>query len=158
MILDLGCGGNKYPGAVGIDISSDSEADYVLDMGWNRFPFQDGVFDSARCFHAIEHVPFWVYSGDRLYRPIVHFLSEVYRVLKPGGKFYILTLAFPDPRCFEDPDHKAVWTTGTIRHFVGGRDSDIGNANDERVGLHVPFQVLRSGLNSDKLLEIVLQK
>ena len=157
MILDLGCGQNKYAGAVGVDISPDSAADHIVDLVVEPLPFGDNTFDGARSVHSIEHIPFWMYDGDTLRRPMVDFLKEVYRVLKPGGEFYILTLAYPDSRCFQDPDHKSVWTLDTIRHFVGGR-GEVHDANDKRIGLHVPFQLTHLGFNPDKLLEIRLRK
>lgn len=159
MILDLGCGRNKHPGAIGIDISADSDADYVLDLGFAKLPFDNNTVDGAYCIHAIEHIPFWVYMFEGvLYRPIIHFLREVHRVLKPGAEFYILTVPYPDPRCFEDPDHKSIWGIGTIRHFVGARGSDVGNENDKRLGLHIPFKLVSEGLTVDQLLEIRLRK
>lgn len=167
MKLDLGCGNTKPPSWIGVDISPDSDADHVLDMGFQALPFEDNAFYEARAIHAIEHIPFWVYpdynSRDKngwryaLRRPIVWFFKEVYRVLKPGAEFYILTLCYPDPRCFQDPDHKSVWTLDTIKHFVGGL-GEVGDANSKRTGLHVPFELVHCGLTSDGLLEIRLRK
>ena len=31
-VLDVGCGSSKFPGAVGLDISPDTEADIVADL------------------------------------------------------------------------------------------------------------------------------
>ena len=160
MKLDLGCGNAKPEGWIGVDISPDSDADYVLDMAGAALPFWANSFDGARCIHAIEHIPFWVHAGvyhSGGYKPMVHFLSEVYRVLKPGAEFYILTLCYPDPRCFQDPDHKSVWTLDTIKHFVGGL-GEVGDANSKRTGLHVPFELICSQLTTDGLLEIRLRK
>lgn len=158
MKLDLGCGNAKPKGWIGVDISPDSDADYVLDMAYETLPMWSNSFEGARCIHAIEHIPFWLYTeGGTLIRPVVFFLSEVYRVLKPGAEFYILTLCYPDPRCFQDPDHKSVWTVDTIKHFVGGL-GEVGDANSKRTGLHVPFELICSQLTTDGLLEIRLRK
>lgn len=156
--LDLGCGSTKR-GDIGIDISQGEGVDHVLALGFDDLPFPDNTFDRVFMIHAIEHVPFmvWTVAGVRTY-PMVQLLSEVYRVMKPGASFEILTLEFPDPRCFEDPTHCSIWTRNTINHFVGARDSAVGNTNDELAGLRVPFKLERSGLTTDGLLEIILRK
>jgi predicted SAM-dependent methyltransferase len=160
MYLDLGCGNAKKEGWIGIDVSEDSQADIVMDLGSEEIPLPDNSVDGARAIHVIEHVPFWVHASiydNAHWRPMVHFLQEVYRVLKPGAEFYILTLCYPDPRCFQDPDHKSVWTLDTIKHFVGGL-GEVGDANSRRTGLYVPFELLCSQLTTDGLLEIRLRK
>lgn len=156
--LDLGCGSYKR-GDVGIDIIPGPAVDRVVRLGFETIPYPENHFDGATMIHAIEHIPFtlWTSDGERTY-PMVRLLREVFRVLKPGKDFLILTLAFPDSRCFEDPTHCSVWTVDTIRHFVGGRDSPVGDRNDEAAGLRVPFKLIRSGLTSDGLLEIILRK
>jgi SAM-dependent methyltransferase len=156
--LDLGCGAQKR-GDIGIDCSPAPGVNHVLRLGFDRIPYVDNHFDHVWMIHAIEHVPFvvWGQDGSRTY-PMVQLLREVHRVLKPGSAFEILTLEFPDPRCFEDPTHTSIWTRDTIRHFVGARDSSVGNQNDERAGLTVPFKLERSGLTTDGLLEIILRK
>ncbi len=156
--LDLGCGGSKR-GDVGIDIAAWPGVDHVLALGFDRLPYADGFFNAAFMIHAIEHVPFtiWSHDGRRSY-PMVQLLGEVYRVLKPGACFNILTLEFPDPRCFEDPTHVSIWTRKSIYHFAGNRDSAVGDRNDEMAGLKIPFEVVKSDLTTDALLEIVLRK
>lgn len=156
--LDLGCGASKR-GDIGIDIAPAPGVNHVLRLGFDKIPYPDNHFDHVWMIHAIEHIPFMVWDrhGDRSY-PVQQLLSEVHRVLKPGCMFEILTLEYPDPRCFEDPTHISVWTRDTIRHFVGARDSDVGNANDERAGLRVPFKLEQSGLTSDGLLQILIRK
>lgn len=156
--LDLGCGSTKR-GDVGVDIAPGPAVDHVLALGFDNLPFADNTFDRVFMVHAIEHVPFmvWTVTGVRTY-PMVQLLSEVYRVMKPGASFEILTLEFPDPRCVEDPTHCSYWTRETIKHFVGCRDTVVANDNDYRAGLRVPFHLERSGLTTDGLLEIILRK
>ena len=55
-ILDVGCARGKFPGAIGIDISLDTQADVVCD--WSvTYPFADNSFDQVRLIHVIEEVP-----------------------------------------------------------------------------------------------------
>ncbi len=46
-------------------------------------------------------------------------LREAFRVLKPGGRFYALTPAYPRPEAFHDPTHVNVVTDGTWAYFCG---------------------------------------
>jgi SAM-dependent methyltransferase len=156
--LDLGCGGNKR-GTHGVDIAAWPGVDHVLALGFDKIPYPNDHFDHAWMIQAIEHVPFlvWSHDGRRSY-PMVQLLSEVYRVLKPGALFEVQTLEFPDPRAFQDPTHCSIWTRDTIRHFVGARESNVGNHNDELAGLRVPFRLERSDLNQDGILQILLRK
>jgi hypothetical protein len=46
-LLDIGCGNVKLPGAVGLDISPDTQADVGHNL--NIFPFPDQEFDFINC-------------------------------------------------------------------------------------------------------------
>lgn len=156
--LDLGCGGNKR-GDIGIDSQRWPGIDHVLRLGFEKIPYNENYFDGAFMVHAIEHIPFVVFDKHGLAAmPVRDLLLEVFRVLKHGTNFNILTIEFPDPRSVEDPTHCSFWTRNTINHFVGKRDSEVGNANDEMAQLRVPFELVRSGLTTDGLLEIILRK
>ncbi len=156
--LDLGCGSQKR-GTVGIDVHPGPGIDHVIRLGFQNIPYPDNHFDGAHMVHAIEHIPFIMFEPDGARSfPVLRLLKEVYRVLKPTACFNILTICYPDPRCFSDPTHCSVWTDSTINHFIGNRDSEAGNRNDDMAGLHVPFELVRSGLTTDGLLEINLRK
>lgn len=90
-LLDVGCGTMPYKelfrveSYVGLDIDSKDTrsrgvADYLYDG--TRFPFSDASFDSVLCNQVLEHV----------FNPS-EFISEIKRVLKPGGKL-LLTVPF----------------------------------------------------------------
>lgn len=90
-LLDIGCGTKPYEKLfnvskyVGLDIESSinenrSKADDFYDG--NKFPYADSAFDVALCNQVLEHV----------FNPNV-FLSEINRVLKPGGRL-IMTVPF----------------------------------------------------------------
>src|SRR6266849_307289 len=48
-ILDVGCGWNKTPGAIGIDANPKTHADVIHDLGSIPYPFPDNAFDEIVC-------------------------------------------------------------------------------------------------------------
>ena len=72
--LDIGCGPDKRPGFVGLDVSR--HADIRWDVRWG-IPLPDESVSEIRSDHCFEHL-------DIL--DVVHALKECHRVLKPDGK------------------------------------------------------------------------
>lgn len=83
MILNLGCGSNKIPGAINVDINSAWSPDVLADMK-NGLPFKDVMFDEVYLFHTIEHIPKGQHGS---------ILTEIRRVLKDDAYVYI---AYPE--------------------------------------------------------------
>lgn len=52
--------------------------------------------------------------------PFISLMSEVCRVLKPGGMFFSPTPAFPSPLAFQDPTHVNVITEETLPKYFSG--------------------------------------
>ena len=75
-ILDVGCGINKHPGAIGIDRNPRSRADVLCDLDRFPYPFADSAFDQLRAIHVIEHV------GD-----VIRTMEEFHRLVRPGAAF-----------------------------------------------------------------------
>lgn len=92
--LNLGSHGDNMDGFVNIDIADES-ADIKADVG--ELPYEDNSVDFIYASHILEHA----LSGDyekhlasNINKKTVHeFLSEWYRVLKPGG---LLEIKVPD--------------------------------------------------------------
>jgi len=82
-VLDVGCGNNKTHGAIGIDISCNSQCDAICDLNNSLYPFKDSVFDAVICKQVIEHLP-----------DSSAFLKELYRLVKSGGRVIIQTPHF----------------------------------------------------------------
>ena len=128
--LDLGCGAtprNPYgcDEAHGVDVAAAQGMDPRLfrraNLSVEPIPHADSSFDAVSAFDFLEHVPRVLASADgRGTRfPFVELMSEIHRVLKPGGRFYAVTPAFPRPEAFHDPTHVNFITDGTWAYFCG---------------------------------------
>ncbi|MDB5441678.1 MAG: Methyltransferase type 11 [Phenylobacterium sp.] len=110
-VLDVGCGQGvglelfKAAGLqpLGITLGPDVEACRakgldVVEMDLSFLDFEDGRFDMVWCRHALEHSVFPFFT-----------LSEMHRVLKPGGVLYVEVPA-PDTSCRHqtNPNHYSV--------------------------------------------------
>ena len=128
--LDLGCGGNprnpyKQLLISGIDIykseklSPDIEFK-IANLSVDSIPYEDNTFDSISAFDVIEHIPRVLQNKDNgTYFPFIKLMDEVFRALKPDGKFYALTPAYPSSEVFQDPTHVNFITNKTHQYFSG---------------------------------------
>jgi SAM-dependent methyltransferase len=114
MTLDVGCGRNKHPGAIGIDRNSDTDADLLCDLNHLPYPFRDGVFDEIRLTHVIEHVA-----------DVIATIEELHRLARPGGLIRIETPHYTDFSSFCDPTHRWHLNSFSFRYF-GDRNGGFG--------------------------------
>ncbi len=125
--LDLGCGAKpkNYFGAsilYGIDIRNDLDNNVVkADLAIQPIPFKDNAFDFVTAHDFIEHVPRVLYLPERR-NSFVELMSEIWRVLKAGGKFLSVTPAYPHPAAFRDPTHVNIIAEDTYSEYFCGNE------------------------------------
>jgi SAM-dependent methyltransferase len=105
-VLDVGCGSAKYPGAVGIDISANTDADVVADLNEQPWPLEDDAFDQILCQDVIEHV-----------REPLKFMAELHRIGRPGARIHLRTPHFSSLLAYGDPTHEHYFSLLAIRTF-----------------------------------------
>lgn len=101
MKIDLGCGRKKKEGFIGVDQYAMEGVDHVLQIGSEKWPFDDNAVDEAYANHFLEHLTNLNGANER-----VHFFNELYRVLKTGGKARINIPHWNSDRYYGDPTHK----------------------------------------------------
>lgn len=137
--LDLNCTANSNPLTFGANVSSttkivQSDATLVL-------PFESNYFDSISAFDFLEHVPRWERRNNEVVFPFVDLMSEIHRVLKPGGYFLALTPGVPNLAAFSDPTHINFITTETVTYFASTSNRDC---LARMYGFKGDFQVLHN--------------
>ena len=109
-VLDVGCGWNKTPGAIGIDANPKTHADVIHDLGTTPYPFPNNEFDEIVCRHVAEHVP-----------DVMSFVAELHRISKPGGRITITTPHYSNPDWATDPTHRNHFNSYSFNCFIADR-------------------------------------
>ena len=109
LILDLGCGLNKQPGAWGIDLHGDQK-DQHHNLDRFPWPLPDNHFLIVYALQVLEHLA-----------KSVQAMEEIWRICQNGA---IVIISVPDGLCpgyAQDPTHKSPWNIGTFLYFCPGQ-------------------------------------
>lgn len=94
-VLNLGCGQDYVDGWTNLDGNPDVKADIHWDLGpGNLSCFAENSFDAIFASHILEHLP-----------NLVSIQREFARILKPGGRAYIVVPYYKSPDAWGDPTH-----------------------------------------------------
>lgn len=126
LAVDLGCG--KSPNnaflakrAIGLDLVADRATQVLaVDLSAERIPLPDASADIVTAFDFLEHIPRWERRNGRVVFPFVELMSEIHRVLKPGGFFYSSTPCYPAKDAFQDPTHVNIISDNTLKFYFCG--------------------------------------
>jgi SAM-dependent methyltransferase len=138
-ILDVGCGSAKTPGAAGLDISSNTDADIVHDLDVFPYPIEEGSFDQILLQDVIEHVS----------EPVRVF-EELHRIARPRARVQLRTPHFSSVLAYGDPTHRHYFSTIAIRSLAEPRFAHYTDVRFRIVhvtlDMWLPFRL--SGLSS----------
>lgn len=109
-ILDIGCGSTKTPGAIGLDISAETDADIVHDLDVFPYPVEDSSFDQILLQDVIEHV-----------REPIGVFEELHRIARPGARIQLRTPHFSSVLAYGDPTHRHYFSTIAIHSLAEPR-------------------------------------
>lgn len=107
--LDLGCGINRHPGCVGLDMNGSLErVDVVHEItkGVN-LPFDENSFNQIYLSDIVEHVD-----------DIAWLLSEVHRIGSPNANIEIQYPHYSGRNAYGDVTHRHFLGLGAFNHFI----------------------------------------
>jgi SAM-dependent methyltransferase len=111
--LDIGCGENKQPGFVGMDIRDLPAVDIVHDWNDIPWPLPDKSVLVAIASHVVEHINPFDFG-------FIKFMDEVWRVLRPGGEFAMALPHGLSQGYLQDPTHCNPCNENTFFYFTPG--------------------------------------
>jgi len=159
--LDLGCG--KTPrnpfGAeelFGIDVDYGLGTDSRIlpcDLGAEALPFPDAHFDYVTAFDLFEHIDRLSYRNGVRSHPFIYLMSEICRVLKPGGILLSDTPLYPRESAYVDPTHVNVITIDTFRLYFAHPHSWA-----RRYGFVGDFDLVDQALCGDNLITVLARR
>jgi len=96
--LDIGCGANKQPDFVGIDVRPLDGVDIVQDLQIQPWPLPGASVIRAVSHHLVEHI-------NPANFGFINFMDEVWRIMKPQGQFAISCPHGSSQGYIQDPTH-----------------------------------------------------
>ena|SRR5215469_7469003 len=105
-ILHIGCGPDKLPGALGIDVNPQSKADVIHDLDAHPWPLEDSSFDYIHAENVLEHV-----------KDFVGAMEEIHRVARPGATVLVRMPFMSSCNFPTDPTHRRAATSRTFEYF-----------------------------------------
>lgn len=105
-VLDVGCGRDKLPGAVGIDANPRSDADIIHDIDVRPWPIADNSFTRVRAQDVLEHV-----------EDFFGVMAEIHRVCVDGAIVDVRMPFMSSLNFATDPTHRRAGTSGTFDYF-----------------------------------------
>lgn len=145
-ILDLGCGKEKVPCAIGIDFVELNGVDIVQDlniMPWKGLDYES--FDEIHMNDIIEHL-----------NDPVKVIGECYKLLKPGGKLFIKVVYWNHKYSYSDPSHKHGFSEIYFKFFIGERQSHYLDFKFQDLNIEYLFDqnaVRKFGKNKKRLFK-----
>lgn len=106
--LDIGCGGNKQKGFIGIDKRKLPGVDIAHDLETFPWPLPDNCCEIAIASHVVEHISPKV---------MLDFMDEVWRILDVGGEFCIAVPYAGSRGYWQDPTHQNGCNEVTWQYF-----------------------------------------
>lgn len=108
-ILEVGVGLRKFPGAIGVDIRGNAQADIFHDLNTFPYPFPNDRFDVLLCRHVLEHLD----ETDKV-------MEEFFRILKPGGEAIIEVPHYTYVEAYRHWQHRRFFSMGSLDYFHPG--------------------------------------
>jgi SAM-dependent methyltransferase len=109
-VLDIGCGTNKTPGALGMDVNPRTDADVIHDLDDLPYPFADDQFDEVIGRHVIEHV-----------RDPMGVMAELHRITRAGGIVKLVAPHWTNPDWASDLTHRNHLSSYSFRNLTETR-------------------------------------
>lgn len=149
--LDIGCGANKNPGFIGIDMLPLPGVDIIHDLEDTPWPLPDESIDMATASHVLEHIN--PHKGV-----FIDVMNEIWRVLKPNAQFAFVVPHAESHGYAQDPTHCNMINETTMHYF--DPDPEGANIGQQLYAFYrpKPWKIERQYWTPEGNLEVLLTK
>lgn len=109
--LELGARYVVWEGFIRTDIVPEPGIDVVWDLNQRPWPWGDNSVGALKAHHVLEHLEDPIQS-----------MNECWRILAPGGYFFLEVPSIEDISAFQDPTHKNFWTRNSLWYYTWHSD------------------------------------
>ena len=106
VVIELGCGPNPPQNIIGIDHLPLEGVHFVANLEEGLKAIPDNCVDEVHSRHFLEHIQ----NFDVL-------LKDIHRILKPGGKNFVVVPHFANPYYYSDYTHKRFFGLYSFDYF-----------------------------------------
>lgn len=110
VMLDLGCGTNKVPKSLGVDIVHLKGVDIVWNLNAFPYPFESSSMKEIFLNDVLEHLD-----------DPIKVLRECHRILEPNGRLNIRVVHWSHRYSYSDPQHQHFFSELVWEFFTGKR-------------------------------------
>jgi len=109
--LNLGSGERRLPGFFNVDCVEVTQPDILADLNEPLSALPDNSVDEIYARHTLEHVS-----------NLLGLLTELHRVVRPGGRMDIIVPHFSNPYGYSDPTHVRFFGLYSFYYFSDAED------------------------------------
>jgi len=140
--LDVGCGGAKQKGFVGLDLRALPGVDIVHNAEIVPYPLPAESCSTILCSHLLEHI---------CPKNFINVINEFWRLLKPGGQLWISMPYGTSQGFHQDPTHCGARNEVTWEYF---------NPYHPLYGIYrpKPWIISRNAFYQNGNMEVIMEK
>lgn len=106
--LDIGCGFNKQPGYIGMDVRAVKGVDILHNVEDTPYPIPSESCRTILMSHLIEHI---------CPKRMLDVMNELWRIMRPGGQLLIIAPYGRSDGMLQDPTHCNFVNEATFTYF-----------------------------------------
>ena len=129
MKLNLGCGDERVPEFLNVDLLPAPGVDIVADLNACAWNFPDASIEHIRAYHVFEHL-----------RDKAVTLNECWRILVPGGLLEFEVPTTDGWGAWSDPQHMSYWNEDVLNYVSASRNAVVYGFG-KKAGLRCNFDV-----------------
>ena len=149
--LDIGCGANKNPGFVGIDMMDLPGVDIVWDLETTPYPLPNECVLTATASHVLEHIN--PHKGV-----FINVMDEIWRIMKPRGQFAFVVPHAESHGFAQDPTHCNMINETTMHYFDPDPEGHSMGPQLYNFYRPKPWKIVKQFFDYTGNLEVLLEK